>query len=409
MADLYEYITTTGLIIPDTGAIQGEVQAEFKETFGQDLVVTPNTPQGVLITSETAARSAVADNNAALANQINPNVAGGVFLDAILALTGSYRTPATPSTVTATLTGVAGTIIPQGTQIADSVYMNVFQTTVAVTLVGGSATVVMTSLVDGPIVAGAGTLTVLQPGFPLGLETSTNVDAAVLGTVTQSDEQARYLRRETLFAQGASTAGAIISAVQLVENVTSLFFIENVAPTTQTIDGVVMVGHSIYLCVNGGLDLDVATAIQSKKSAGAAYNNGATGGGANGIPISQPVTVPYSGQVIDVLFDRPGIVQIGVEISVIVFQPVQDPVTTVQTAILNYANGLLSGLSGLVVGANVSPWEIGGAVTTQYPGIYVQSLQIKKIIGGSYAYTEIVIYPWQIAVIQQSAIVVTVL
>ena len=129
MADVYDYITVTGVIVPDTSVIMQDVIDEFLQTFGQDLVTTPNTPQGVLIVSETAARSAVADNNAALANQINPNVAGGVFLDAILALTGAERSPATPSTVTADLTGIAGTIIPQGSQAADSVYGNVFQTT----------------------------------------------------------------------------------------------------------------------------------------------------------------------------------------------------------------------------------------------------------------------------------------
>lgn len=404
MAEVYTYINETGVIVPDTGVILEDVTDEFQQTFGTDLVTTPNTPQGLLIVSETAARSAVADNNAALANQINPNVAGGVFLDAIMALTGSFRTPATPSTVTVNLSGIAGTVIPQGSQASDSVYDNVFATTVDVTLVDGSATVVMQSVEDGPIVAAADTLTQIISGI-LGWETVTNPAAAVLGTVTQSDEQARFERRVTLAAQGASTAEAIISVVNQVPNVTSLLFLENVFPTTQVISGVTMVAHSIYLCVNGGLDLDVANAIQSKKSAGAAYNNGASL-----TPIAQDVTVPFSGQVIQVLFDRPDVIQIGVSVSVIVTQPVQDPITTVQQAILDYANGLINGLNGLVVGANVSPWEIGGAIAAQYPGIYVQDLRIKNITAlGSYQYTEIAISPWQIAEIQQSAIVVTVL
>lgn len=170
-----------------------------------------------------------------------------------------------------------------------------------------------------------------------------------------------------------------------------------------------MIGHSIYMCVDGGLPLSVAEAMQSKKSAGAAYNNGASGayGGTN---VSQDVIVPYSGQTITVLFDTPDIIQIGVAISVVVTQSVQDPTTAVQDAILNYANGLLSNQAGLVVGANVSPWELSGAVTSQYPGIYVQSLQIKSsTLSIAYQYTEIAIAPWQKAVIQQSAIVVTVL
>ena len=408
MADVYEYLLTTGVIISDTSVIQTDVENEFQEAFGADLVISPNTPQGVLITAETAARVAVADNNAALANQINPNVAGGVFLDAIGALTGSFRSPATPSTVTVTLTGVSGTTIPAGSQVSDSVYQNVFQTVASVTIVDGSATVIMTSVLDGMIVAGANTLTQILTAV-LGWETCNNPAAAVLGTTTESDEEFRNDLRVTLAAQGASTAQAIISAVNQVENVKSSKFLENIAPTTQTIEGVVMIGHSIYMCVDGGLPLSVAEAMQSKKSAGAAYNNGASGayGGTN---VSQDVIVPYSGQTITVLFDTPDIIQIGVAISVVVTQSVQDPTTAVQDAILNYANGLLSNQAGLVVGANVSPWELSGAVTSQYPGIYVQSLQIKSsTLSIAYQYTEIAIAPWQKAVIQQSAIVVTVL
>jgi hypothetical protein len=403
MADVYEYILPTGVIVPDTAVISEDVIGEFQETFGTDLVTTPNTPQGLLIVSETAARTAVADNNAALANQINPNVSGGVYLDALLALTGSERTKDTPSVVTVNITGVSGTVIPQGSQAQDSIYGNLFQTTQTVTIVDGAATVVMNSVLNGPIAAEASTLTQIVSNV-LGWETVTNPDAAVLGTVTQSDEQARFLRRVTLFAQGASTAGAIISALYLTTGVTSVFFQENVLPTTEVINGVTMVGHSIYACVDGGSDLDVATAIQSKKSAGASYNNG--GSMTN---VSQNVTVPFSGQVIAVLFDRPDVIEIGVAVTVIQTQPVQDPVTAAQQAILNYAAGLISGLDGLIVGANVSPWELGGAIASQYPGLYVSDLQIKNITAsGSYQYTEIDIDVFQIANIQQSAIVVTV-
>ena len=403
MADVYTYVIDTGLIIPDTGAIQAQVIAEYQQIFGSDLVYTPNTPQGLLITAEVAARVAVANNNAALANQINPNYAGGIYADAIGALTNSPRTPATPSTVVATLTGVTGTIIPVGSQAQDSVYANLFQTTTQVTIAGGTATVVMQSLENGPIVAGAGTLTQIVSDI-LGWESVTNADAAVLGTSAESDAQYLNQRRVTLAAQGASTAAAIISAVNQVQGVTSMSFLENVASTTQTIDGVVMVSHSIYACVAGGTDLDVANAMQSKKSAGAAYNNGASSS-----PISQDVVVPYSNQIIAVLFDRPDIIQVGVAVSVKLLQPIQNAVATVQEAILAYCNGELSGLSGLIVGANVSPWELAGAITTQYPGIYVQSLQIQLTASPGYQYTEIVINPWEQAKIQQSAIIVTVL
>jgi hypothetical protein len=51
--------------------------------------------------------------NAALANQINPDQAGGVFLDALWKLTGGQRLAADASVVrNVALTGQPGTLVP---------------------------------------------------------------------------------------------------------------------------------------------------------------------------------------------------------------------------------------------------------------------------------------------------------
>ena len=153
MANVYEYVVPQGVIEPDTGVIQTDVQTEFQNAFGSDLIVTPNTPQGILITGEVLARTAAAANNAAVANQINPNLAGGVFLDAIIALTNpAGRTLGTPSTVLVTITGVVGTIIPAGSQASETVTGNIFETISDETIpTGGVLTnVAMQSVVNGP-------------------------------------------------------------------------------------------------------------------------------------------------------------------------------------------------------------------------------------------------------------------
>ena len=87
----YQYLLSTGAIVPDSSDLLSEVQTSFQSVFGSGLNTDPSTPQGVLITALTLARSSVVNNNAALANQINPNIAGGTFLDAIMALTGVQR------------------------------------------------------------------------------------------------------------------------------------------------------------------------------------------------------------------------------------------------------------------------------------------------------------------------------
>ncbi len=114
MAD-YNYIVSTGVIVPDTASLRSEVEAEYKSVFGADLPVTPETPQGVLITAEVESRDGMVRNNAELANQINPDIAGGVWLDAIWALTRGKRRGATRSRLSGVVfSGIPGTIIPAG-------------------------------------------------------------------------------------------------------------------------------------------------------------------------------------------------------------------------------------------------------------------------------------------------------
>src|SRR4029077_9504949 len=98
--------------------------------------------------------------------------------------------------------------------------------------------------------------------------------ATTLGTTTQSDQAARALRQNTLAFQAVSLAEAITSALYNVAGVTSLTFQENVAATTQTINGISMVSHSIYACVDGGSDTDVAATLLENKSSGCAWNGG---------------------------------------------------------------------------------------------------------------------------------------
>lgn len=373
--DVYIYTDNTGVISTvDASVIQAGVEQEYKDTFGQDLNVDPSTPQGMLITIETLSRIAVADNNANVANQINPNLSGGVFLDALLQLTGAQRLLSSPSLVDCTLTGVTGTIIAAGSQISTADGLTTFELVTTTTIpVGGTISGVQFQSVDnGQIVAEANSLTLIVSNI-LGWETVTNPSAATLGSVTQSDTEARIQRTNTLGAQGNSIATNVISNLYLLPGVppSGVSFQENVLSIAQTINQILMVPHSLYTCVGGSsTDLAVATTIQNSKAAGCSYNNGL------GIPKNIPVTVPLSNQVINVLFDRPSLVTISINVTVHAFTTVQDIVTSVKSAIISYANGEVQGQPGFAVGQAVSPFVIAGAIMQQIPGIFVQEVDV---------------------------------
>jgi hypothetical protein len=274
----YTYTDSTGVITSNTANLQAQVESEYTAAFGDGLIFSGSTPQGVLANAETLARSRMLQLNATVANQINPNYAGGVFLDATMALMGSYRTSSNYTLVPGNLTGVPGTLIPAGSLVQDDLG-NMYQTTYAVTLAAGSpgtASVTVAAVVAGPLVVAEHAISIIVTNI-LGWETVDNpgIQASV-GTVTQSDAAARTLRNVTLAAQGNSLTQAIISSIYLVPNVTDVFFQQNISSTPTTIAGVPMVGNSIYVCEAGGDPNVVALALNNKKSGGCAYNN-ATG------------------------------------------------------------------------------------------------------------------------------------
>ena len=342
---VYNYVTESGVIVPDTSSTRQEVITEYRAAIGDDLIVDDETPEGVLINAETTSRQSVARNNAALANQINPNLAGGPFLDSIWSLTGGQRIASTRSTVNATITGIANTAIPQGSRAATE-DGDEFETVnpVVIPVSGTLENVPFQSVEAGSIGAGTGQLTNIIDGV-LGWETVTNPAAATPGRQTESDEASRNRRRVTLGRQGRSVAEAVSSNVLTVPGVRSLVFRENITNQTATIDGISLKPHSVIAIVDGGADMDIAAALLRSKTAGSDWNG------------SQSVTVtePFSGQNYPVLFDRPTVTAVAIRATVRRTSAVSDPITTTRQSILRYSQGLIEGEPGFVVGHDVSP------------------------------------------------------
>lgn len=380
MAD-YKYIDSTGVIVADTATVQIEVQEEFKGALGQDLILADSTPQGVMITADTTARSDVIRNNAALANQINPNLSGGVFLDAIWALTGGQRIAAERSVVPGVLLGgLAGTVIDAGSQ-ASLVDGSLFASMSPVTLDGsGLATVDFRAVDAGPIAANVGTLTKVVTGI-LGWDSVTNPTAATLGRLVEGDIPSRLRRKNTLSLQNVALPEAITSALYDTPNVRSLTFRENYTKQDATIDGIFLLANSVWACVDGGTDADIFSALLSHKSLGANWNGA----------VSASILNPVSGQTYLVKFDRPIDVPVKARVTVRNLSALTDVPAAVRQAIVDYAAGLLEGEPGFVVGASVSSFELAGAVNRQAPGVYVQNCEVSLVSPTSWVVGEIAI------------------
>lgn len=392
----YEFITSRGVVIPDTASTRDQVIAEFRAVFGDNMPVDPATPQGTLITRITEERDAIARNNAELANQINPSLSGGVFLDSLVALTGGQRRSSVRSLIVgAVLGGVPGTNVPAGS-IAETAQGEQFElVSTAVLNSAGTTTGNLRALQDGEIVVPPGGLNTVASSV-LGWETISNPTAAIPGQVEENDVHLRRRRAKTLALQTTSINEAIVSRLYDIEDVRSCYYLENYADVDQVIDGVPMRKHSIWACVDGGSDNDVAQALFETKTVGGGYNGA----------VSIVVLDPTNGRPYEIKFDRPE--EVVLLIRVTVRTSSLDVQRLIPDLVMNYVNGDVDGDVSFVVGSDVSPFEIAGAINQQEPSLFVKRVELSVAGSGAWTADTMIIQPFQVARTQRSSVQVVI-
>lgn len=408
MTTAYDYITETGVVQPDTSDVLTDVQAEWQTAFGADFSVDPATNQGRVISGEVTARTGVVNANAKVANQINPNLAGGLFLDALCALTGLTRAAATPTNVTnVTLTGVINTNIPAGTRASIGQGGAVFVLQNGVVLAnngsgGGVGYGTFLAQTAGPTACASGALS-WPVDAVLGWETITNnqsgtpASVTVIGTNQQTDASLRALRNNTLALQGISTPQAQISNLFAIPGVTSVAFLENITDSSETINGVTLLPHSIWACVDGGSSAAIAASLLRNKTDGANWN------GAQSVAVVEPA----SGQTYTVLFDRPTYVFIYGAMTIRQGSYTGNLQADAAQAVANYFIGAVDGFQAVGIGQNVSPFEIAAAVVSACPGCIVMNCTIGTV-PGTLNPVDVVINQNQRAQTNNTAFIVTV-
>ena len=358
----YDYIKETGVIVADTSTIKDEVEAEYKSDFGDDFVIDDTSPQGVMANAEVIQRRGLMEQCAEIANQINPDFSTGTHLDSIwsltAAITGVRRTKEKTTIAGVSLTGVSGEVVDAGTVLlAGDVE---FATASDVTLTSGTVTVDVASVEYGDFIVAIGELNSIKQGAPFGLETVNNTSASVAGRLDEKDPASRLRRKDTLALQGVGTTPAIKSALNNVAGVKSISYLENKTKADATIDGIFLLANSIYVCVDGGIDLDIAEALHKSKGGGSAYNGSET------VVYRQDHTVT---------FDRPTELQRWIRVTI---KPttVTNPSAVIKAAAVDYASGNIAGENGFVVGSDVSPFEIAAAINSVSSGLFISLVEV---------------------------------
>jgi hypothetical protein len=266
--------STNGFVIPSGPAVLTGVQADINAAFGNNLNFNLNTPQGQLASSEAAVISNVYALFQFYTQQMDPAYSSGRMQDGIGRIYFLERNPAEPTTLQIACVG-SNVTLPIGATIQDE-NGNIYAATAAITLPSGGGTITgsFACTVPGPVaVPGASEVSIYQaiPGWD-----SVSVVSGVEGVNVESRQAYELRRQDSVAGNSFGAIGSIIGAVAKVSGVIDYYGYNNTASTPVTVSGVVIAGNSVYICVSGGAETDVASAILSKLGPGCGMTGNTT-------------------------------------------------------------------------------------------------------------------------------------
>lgn len=374
MSSNYIFTPSNGVIIPDTADIKAQVQQEVLNAF-QDLgeiSLEDSTPQGRFIDIETNARSAVITVNAEIANVlINILQSAGPALDAWGANFDIPRNGAEPSSVPVIVTGVINTIIPAGSQAIDDNGIIWLAENEIIIDDEGSASGVFICSQTGAVSLAAGQLNKIVASSTVGIdgwETIINTAAASLGSDIEPDAEYKIRILQSIF-NGTALFGNYASACYKIDGVRDVFAYDNPYGEARQLDNINIPAHSVYVCVSGGTDADIAYALYSVKSAGAGWAGNTT---------VNVIDKTYN-TANTVKYQRPDAVNYSIQVNVSDLLNVNSDLTAeIQNVINNYFDNqyLNLGYEKIGIRAVIDPFIIASLLQTQISGISVNSVLI---------------------------------
>ena len=283
--------TENGPVVPDTETVRAAIEKDWQAAFNNRLNLNPATPQGQLITSETAI---VQDKNSQLlflANMFNPKTSEGIYQDALAQIYFLTRHPARPTVVPCLCTGLPGTVIPgigsDAPALAKDADGNILVCQTGGTIPqSGSITLDFACQVAGPIEIPQGTVTTIVQAIP-GWDTITN-DVGSVGRNVETRAEFEQRRFQSVALNSRSMLASIYARVGNVAGVIDLLARQNRTDSEVELNGVTLAPHSIYIAVLGGADDDIAEAIYNSVN----YTDPVTGA-VETVKFQRPETVPF--------------------------------------------------------------------------------------------------------------------
>lgn len=385
-------VTSTGFVPKRLADIRESLTARLQE------VTDPTTGQALrLADGETSVIQQIRDifsEELALcwdaayleSTQFDPLYATGAGLSGLVQLNGITRKRGTGTVIAITITGTAGTAIPQGSIIATADRATQF-TTDAGYIIGGGGTITGTATctTNGAINPTSATITaILSP--VAGWTAVTNTSTVTVGTLEETDSELRTRQQVSTSATSYRQIDAIYSAVLGVDGVSYCRAYQNIDTVT---DGRGIPPKTIAVVALGGDSKTIANAIFFRAPCDLKYFGDTT-----------ETLTDQQGFTYDVKFQRPTSVPIMVEVSISSTDSTfpTDYEAQIKTAIVNFAQygaGALGATqnfdrNGFPPGENIIVSQLYLPVLS-VPGLKINSLLIDTVAGGTPAASDITI------------------
>ena len=369
-------LAATGYSLPADADVLTGVQSDINSAFGGGLNPSLSTPQGQLATSEAAIINDCFAQFLGIVNQTDPLYAQGRMQDAIGALYLMTRFPATKTTVAAFANGTNGTTIPAAT-VAQDAAGNLYSCPGATISSSGTVGIVFSNIVSG-VIDYVAPLSIYQsvPGWT----SITSASVVALGSNVENQQEFEARRVASVSANSSGILSGLRGAILSLDASLACLVAENPTGSPETIQGVTLPAHSLFVCagvVNGSisptLGQKIAQAIYSKKSPGCAYASSGTVGALNYSAIDT-----VSGQLYPTWFVEASPVAINFVVTLAsATNPPSDAVTTITTALRGAFNGL-DGLApvGHEIGKTIYSSRFYPTIATVLPGIAILGITV---------------------------------
>lgn len=376
-SNYYDYVTETGVIVPDTETILSDLQSMMTSMFGAEMDLSPETPQGRLIEMWSRNREFCIQICAMVSNLLNLNKASGFVLDDLGALFMMSRKEATYTTVSVMLNGINGTIVPAHTRLKTTAG-DIFVNDRAYTIGADGDSVVRAEYHAeqiGPVPCVADTLTIILDSVN-GLEAVNNPWGPIsVGQELESDNAFRLRIKSGLNVNSIAILSAIKSNLESLDGVVGTYCYDNYTSDPVVIDGLELGPHSLLAVVDGGDSAEIAQVLYSKKTLGTGYVVAEDNPLFN--VVEEEVIDENYGTVYPVSFVRPILTDVDISITVSRKNYTGDNLEqAVKTAIFNFANGENPEVDGIVIGGPLSPFEISAAVSSEIPEIFIREVLV---------------------------------